>query len=249
MYLLIALISLNYHFAASYLNTPPEFVSKCYIKKPNFEECSTKAVQKLFSAIPKGVPEIGLEPLDPLRIPFVRILQGGGPVSVNASLTNVTVLGFGSTRIVANTVDPKTYDFHTKLHLPKLRIDGNYILLGRILVIPLTGRGKCWFEAKDVEIYVKSDVDLYKKDGFNFYNVTKAHVKFSIGGLKLFMGNLFDGVKALEDTTNAYLNANWKPVADSLHPILVNTIEDIMLDILQRVFNNIPADFFVPDFD
>lgn len=79
---------------------------------------------------------------------FFKILQGGGPVSVNASLNNVTVVGFGNSQILSNIVDADNYDFYTKLRLPKLRIDGNYNLLGRILVIPLRGNGKCWFEAR-----------------------------------------------------------------------------------------------------
>lgn len=109
-------------------------------------------------------------------------------------------------------------------------------------------------------------MDLIEKEGFHFFNVTGVHVKFTIGGLKLNMGNLFDGHRILgnktqnqtreslnplfclsEASTNAYLNANWKPVAESLNPILSKTIEDLMIDILQHVFNNIPADFFVGD--
>lgn len=79
---------------------------------------------------------------------LLQILQGGGgPVTVNASLSDVTVLGFGNTTILYNSVNPKTYDFFTKLHLPRLRIDGNYELIGRILVIPLRGKGICWFDA------------------------------------------------------------------------------------------------------
>ncbi|XP_018562542.1 uncharacterized protein LOC108904454 isoform X2 [Anoplophora glabripennis] len=222
------------------------------IKEPKeiFVNCSTHAVQILFNEIPKGVAEIGLEKLDPLYVPMISILQGGGgPVTVNASLSNVTVLGFGNTKIVHNSVDPKTFDFYTKLHLPRLRIDGNYDLFGRILVIPLKGRGTCWFDAKDLEIIVKSDIIMEKHDGFQFFNVTKVHVKFSIGGLKLHMYNLFDGIKALEDSTNTYLNANWRPVAESLSPILSKTIEDIMIDILRKVFDNIPANFFLGDLD
>lgn len=140
-------------------------------------------------------------------------------MNVNASLTNVTVVGFGNSQILLNTVDPVKYDFYTKLRLPKIRIEGNYNLLGRILLIPLRGKGKCWFEAsmlhfgfgndfwiycwfflnflEDLDIAVNSDVDLYNKDSFKFYNVTGVHVKYSIGGLKLYMGNLFDGIKSL----------------------------------------------------
>ncbi|XP_056644323.1 circadian clock-controlled protein daywake-like isoform X1 [Diorhabda sublineata] len=222
------------------------------IKDPReiFINCSTHAVQQLFNQIPKGVPEIGLQVLDPLKIPVLNVIQGGrGPVTVNASLDNVTVIGFGNTKILYNSVDPKTYDFYTKLSLPRLRIDGNYELLGKILVIPLRGKGKCWFDAQNLDINVKSDVIMEKHDGFDFFNVTDVHVTFNIGGLKLHMGNLFDGIKALEESTNEYLNANWRPVADSLSPILSKTIEDIMLDILQRVFDNIPANFFLGDLE
>ncbi|XP_028129004.1 uncharacterized protein LOC114325203 [Diabrotica virgifera virgifera] len=236
----------------AFLDKQPPFVKTCMIKEPRniFINCSTNAVQELFNEIPKGLPEIGLQVLDPLQLPILNILQGGGgAVTVNASLDNVTVVGFGKTKILYNSVDPKTYDFYTKLSLPRLRIDGNYELLGKILVIPLRGKGALWFDAKNLEINVRSDVVMQKHDGFDFFHVTKAHVKFSIGGLKLHMGNLFDGIKALEESTNAYLNANWKPVAESLNPILSKTIEDIMLDILQKVFDNIPANFFLGDLE
>lgn len=47
-----------------------------------------------------GLPEIGLQPLDPLKIPKIRILQGEGPVNVNAALDDVTVTGFGKTEVL-----------------------------------------------------------------------------------------------------------------------------------------------------
>ena len=40
--------------------------------------------------------------IDPMNIDRIRILQGQGPVSVNASLTKVTVIGFGKTEVVEN---------------------------------------------------------------------------------------------------------------------------------------------------
>ncbi|KAL3276724.1 hypothetical protein HHI36_012094 [Cryptolaemus montrouzieri] len=233
---------------AGFYKTQPDFVKTCVLHDPNFINCSTHAVQILFNKIPDGLPEIGLPPLDPLKLDRLQILQGGGgPVTVNASLTNITIRGFGKTDVLYNSVHPKTFDFLTKLHLDRLRLEGNYHLLGRILVIPLRGRGNCWFDAKNISIVAKSDVKMEKRHGFHFYNITGIHVKFDIGGLKFHMGNLFDGIKALEDSTNAYLNANWRPVAESLNPILTKTVEDIMLGILRTVFDNLPADFFLAD--
>lgn len=70
-------------------------------------------------------------------------------MTVNASLANVTVVGFGKTLVAKNTVDPVNHDFHTELKLPRLRIDGKYEMFGKILVIPLQGRGSCWFDASE----------------------------------------------------------------------------------------------------
>lgn len=46
-------------------------------------------------------------------------------------------------------------------------------------------------------IDIISDSKLYNKDDFVFFNVTGAHVKYNIGGLKLRMNNLFDGIESL----------------------------------------------------
>lgn len=46
-------------------------------------------------------------------------------------------------------------------------------------------------------IDIVSDVKMYEKDGFVFFNVTGAHVKYNIGGLSLRMNHLFDGIKSL----------------------------------------------------
>lgn len=43
-------------------------------------------------------------------------------------------------------VNPIDYSWETYLFVPKIRIEGNYHMQGRILVIPLNGHGKCWFE-------------------------------------------------------------------------------------------------------
>lgn len=50
-----------------------------------------------------------------------------------------------------------------------------------------------------------------------------------------------------EESTNTYINSNWRPVAESLYPILVKTIEDILYVVLKQLFDSVPADFFIGD--
>lgn len=119
--------------------------------------------------------------IDPMKIDSIRILQGQGPVSVNASLSKVTVSGFSRTKVVENKyfyrfytielgklfflnelrlmsiffffaffrVSSKDFSWETTIKLPKMRLEGNYHMRGRILVIPLNGRGKCFFEPSE----------------------------------------------------------------------------------------------------
>ncbi|KAL0881075.1 hypothetical protein ABMA27_002203 [Loxostege sticticalis] len=244
----LLIVTMVLHFStAEHYKTKPSFVKTCLKSDPEFDECSRDAVQQLFVALGPGLPEIDMPPLDPLKIPKIRILQGEGPVNVNAALDDVTVTGFGKTEVLISQVDGKTYNFYTKVRVPKIRIEGTYDLKGKILLIPLVGRGNCWFEPTNMTIDIVSDVKLYEKDDFVFFNVTAAHVKYNIGGLKLRMNNLFDGIDSLEDSTNAYLNANWRPVSESLRPILSKTIEDILITFLQQLFHNLPANFMIGD--
>lgn len=241
---LVMFVNLSF---ADYYKTKPNFVKTCFKKDPEFEDCSKEAVQNLFNALGPGLPEIDIPTLEPLHIPKIRILQGDGPVNVNAALDDVVITGFGKTEVLLSQVDGKTYDFYTRVRVPKLRIEGTYDLRGKILLIPLVGRGLCWFEPTNMTIDIVSDVKLYEKDNFLFFNVTGAHVKYNIGGLKLRMNNLFDGIKSLEDSTNSYLNANWRPVSESLRPILSKTIEDILLEFMQQLFHNLPANYMIGD--
>lgn len=52
-----------------------DFVKTCMITRPKaeFVNCSTHAVQTLFNEIPKGNEDIGLQILDPLKVPVVKV--------------------------------------------------------------------------------------------------------------------------------------------------------------------------------
>ncbi|XP_023954809.2 uncharacterized protein LOC112058318 [Bicyclus anynana] len=246
-FILFIVITVLQYSTAEHYKTKPSFIRTCFKGDPEFDDCSKDAVQNLFNALGPGLPEIDLPSLDPLNIPQIRILQGDGPVNVNAALDNVVVTGFGKTEVLLSQVDGRTYDFYTKVRVPKIRIEGTYDLRGKILLIPLVGSGLCWFEPSNMTIDIVSSVKLYEKSGLPFFNVTQCHVKYNIGGLKLHMSNLFDGISSLEESTNAYLNANWRPVSESLRPILSKTIEDILLGFMQQIFHNLPANFMIGD--
>lgn len=72
-WLILVRFSLNFCAPFSVFKILAHYVTTCQIKKPDFVNCSTNAVQKLFDEIPSGIPEIGLDPLDPLKVPIIKV--------------------------------------------------------------------------------------------------------------------------------------------------------------------------------
>lgn len=51
----------------------------------------------------------------------------------------------------------------------------------------------------------------------------------------------------LEESTNQYLNENWRPVNDGLKGVIANTIEDILVRIMRKIFDQVPASYLIKD--
>lgn len=51
----------------------------------------------------------------------------------------------------------------------------------------------------------------------------------------------------LEDSTNAFLNENWKAASDAFNPLIKKTIEDTTVEVLNKAFNFVPAKYIISD--
>lgn len=98
-----------------------------------------------------------------------------------------------------------------------------------------------------MKIKLRTLSNLYELDGHKFYNVTSTRVTFTVSGLKLRIENLFNGAKELEESTNVFFNQNWETALDALRPIITKTIEDILLDLMAKIFHHIPGEWLVPN--
>lgn len=96
-----------------------------------------------------------------------------------------------------------------------------------------------------MKIKLRTNSNFYELDGHTFYNVTSTKVTFTVSGLKLRIDGLFNGVKELEDGTNIFLNENWESALEAIRPIIAKTIEDILLDLMSKIFRHLPAEWLV----
>ncbi|XP_068158105.1 uncharacterized protein [Drosophila tropicalis] len=234
-----------------YYSEKPSFLPSCRIYEPGFTKCSTNSVQKLIDQLGIGIPEVleSFGPFDPMRVRDIIFKQDNNEVAtLRANLTELVVKGFSKTKIKESRVSKKDFSWQTKLFLPKMRLDGKYKMNGRILLIPLSGSGNIFIEIENLDILMLTKTRLYEKGGFTFDNVTSVRVHLNITRVRTHLDNLFNGrSKEVERSTNQFFNDNWRDFYEALRPLIVETVESILLEVMSLVFNLIPANFFVED--
>ncbi|KAH8356011.1 hypothetical protein KR200_007457 [Drosophila serrata] len=229
----------------------PSYIESCRIYEPEFTKCSTRSIQAFMNQLIKGIPEIeeSFGPIDPMRQDQLVFKQDNSDVAtLAANLTEMKIRGFGQMVIKESKVSKKDFSWQTKIYLPTMSMDGMYKMVGRILLVPLHGAGKISMKIDDLDILMSTKTHLYEKGGYTFYNITSVKVKLEVGKVYTNMENLFNGhSKDVERSTNLFFNENWQDLFEALRPLVDETVERTLLDLLYKTFSIFPASFFVED--
>ncbi|XP_032593499.1 protein takeout [Drosophila grimshawi] len=234
-----------------YYTEKPSYIESCRINEPDFTNCSTRSIQGFLNAVIEGIPEIeeSFGPIDPMKQDQLSFNQENSDiVSISANITDLVISGFGKMVINYFRVSKKDFSWQDHIYIPKMRIDGNYKMLGRVLIIPLHGSGTLFIEIDELNIFMNATTRIYEKGGYTFFSAIAVSVKLYVGRVWTYMDNLFNGhSKDVERSTNEFFNENWREFYEALHPLIVETVERTLFDLLKKMFNLMPANFFVED--
>ncbi|VVD01868.1 unnamed protein product [Leptidea sinapis] len=145
------------------------YVNKC---KSDDSKCAKEASALLIPMFGDGIPELGIEPVDPL---LIKKSDASSP-NLKLILTDYTVSG------LKNCIPKKVkYDKSKSKILLKLlctaQLEGTYDMKGQLLILPLEGNGPIHVTLNKAEISIELDLDEIEKDGVKYWNI-KDH-KFS----------------------------------------------------------------------
>ncbi|KAI9584812.1 uncharacterized protein LOC119634344 [Glossina fuscipes] len=241
----------NYSNAFDYFREKPSYIKSCKIYEPEFTKCSTESIQMLITQLSKGIPEFEgiVRRLDPFILDDIDFNQANTEAAnLYAHLTNLTATGLSKLQIKESRVSKRDFSWLTTILVPKLRLEGQYKLNGRVLVLTLQGEGHMFIEMDDLAVVMRTKTKLIEKDGFTFYNITELRAEIEIGNLRTQFDDLFGGNnKEIEKSTNESFNKNWREFFEALRPLITETVERILFDLLSNVFLAMPATFFVED--
>ncbi|XP_058062405.1 uncharacterized protein LOC131212527 [Anopheles bellator] len=217
----------------------PEWLRECRRQNPNEDDCFKRMFEGTFPYIAKGIPEIGVQPFDPLRIESIQVSRGSGGLTLSGGFKKLSIKGPSNTTVRRASLDFDKKVLSFDLEIPKLRIDAVYNLKGNVLLLPLVGDGDVTMTLKNVKtaVVTKFSVRPLPEDAIF---IDEMKVTFLVGGMRIHLDNLFQGNQVLGASLNLFLNQNANEVIAELRSDLEYGLADIFTGLWNELFNKLP---------
>lgn len=238
----VAVSCLLFHFAE--LSKIPSYIKVCKRNDPKLNDCIINSIETLRPYLLKGIPELEVPSMEPLTLPEVLVARGAG---IRAVGKNIDISGPGSFVIKKLNVDLSNYQVDIAVDLPFLTFDGEYEVSGRLLVLPLKGKGPVKANATNCKADVVLRARTVKKEAGDYLHFYNMDIDITIGGYHVQLDNLFNGDKLLGDATNAALNENPKELIAYLKPIIEKTVGNIILEIANKITQHFTLEELLPE--
>ncbi|PNF31864.1 Protein takeout, partial [Cryptotermes secundus] len=222
------------------------FLKVCRRSDPKLNECVMSSVEGLRSHLATGIPEFGIPSCEPLQIKQLVFNQGHGAVTLTSTYTDIKVYGPTEFRLDTVRIDLDKKSVRIKLWLPHLRMTSHYKIDGRVLIMPISGRGYNEGNYTDIDATCSVQGEHITIGGNTHYSVKSFDVKFSVGDARLYLGDLFNGDRELGDAMNLFLNENWKNIATELQPLLEVKIGQLFKEFSNKIYHKFTLEQLLP---
>ncbi|KAB0793231.1 hypothetical protein PPYR_12851 [Photinus pyralis] len=231
---------LLFGFAAA-LSLPSEF-KRCSLSDPKREECLRDAIQHAFPLLKNGLPEFNFPPLEPTRIESMTIGEGHGSVDIRQTYKNVELHGMSEVKV--NSISLEEAGDVATLSLTgiydKLRMEADYEIDGRVLLLSVHGKGRCVINLYNVTANPTIISKQYEKNGTTYSRIETFNASTNPKKVDFHFENLFDGNEILGREVNNLINAEWEVVFGDVKPALDIALGAIFKRIANIIYTKVP---------
>ncbi|KAG5886294.1 hypothetical protein JTB14_001513 [Gonioctena quinquepunctata] len=217
----------------------PSSFGRCSVKDPNMDECLEKNVENAIHYLKAGSPELGLDTFDPLHIPELIIGQGKGPVNVAQHYKDIDLYGLTDSKVQYVHADFDKKMLFARSTTPELRLQGQYTMNGRILLLPMVGNGPMNLTLVNTKINHTITAEPFEKKGKAYWRIKSYTVTLRPERLIYKFDNLFDGDARLGPEINKVLNDNWNEIFTDVRDGYEQSFGIIFHGLANRVFSRV----------
>jgi hypothetical protein len=113
------------HFISSSIPSA-YFIEKCYRDDPEVDDCLQYSGNKLAGYLHEGIPELGLDNVEPVVIDEISIALGEGPDAYRATFSNIETYGVSNISLAKVRSDIDTYQFQLTYEIPRIKVRSNF---------------------------------------------------------------------------------------------------------------------------
>ncbi|KAF2887461.1 hypothetical protein ILUMI_18713 [Ignelater luminosus] len=219
----------------------PDYFPRCFIDDPNLNDCLLKAFNTMRPYVKKGVEAVGILPFEPLILPAFAISQDNAAANYSITLWNFTIRGIDNYKVKEINYNPETLIFSTKMEFDDLPLYTMYEMSGRLLHIPLEGKGfQLVTFLGPINATIRVEGELVEVDGVEYYNTTNVKVTESIKDVEVTVQGLFGGDEELGRITNNLLNQFSIESIQTITPALEQFTEEMFMGFMKSLTGSIP---------
>ncbi|GLH11346.1 Protein takeout [Gryllus bimaculatus] len=223
---------------------PPTF-KLCPRNDPNTVPCLEEAVDGAIKELASGLKDFGIPSLEPLQIPQLGIgdPNSDAPVNLKINFTDIRIYNISNAKTSNVKLDYDTFILSGHERVNFIYAEGNYVMDGRILLIPAKGEGKVSFTLTNLQVDLAMKGEKYAKKDKEFLKITEFPVNI-YEPEKIFFNfeNLFNGDKTLGSSINNLVNENWKEIWPQLQDPLQQFLSYSFREYARRIFDKVSLD-------
>lgn len=224
-----------------------------------------------------GIPELGLEPIEPLVIPRLGMTNGQGNVRVNAIFTDINCRGAGSYNVTKASANIKNYRLDLQLALPKVELRGQYNVTGQVLVLPIQSYGQFWARiGKSLEqffffinyfcnnIWILMNLRIiplaekisaiariqgveFLRDNVRYMRISRMLVDFKLGKTAFRIDDALNRNNVIGQAMNQFLNENSNEIIEEMRKPASESIAKHFQGFLNQAFEKLPLKVWLRD--
>ncbi|CAH0397522.1 unnamed protein product [Chilo suppressalis] len=215
----------------------PSYVTPCNISDKHLSQCVKEQIIVCLPKFTKGIPELKVPSLDPIKLDDIKIGGNG----LDLTFFEASMEGISDSKVTDFKINLGEVDEEFSLSFKSnFTLKAKYEVDGRILILPIKGKGDAFVYAQGVEVQISSKLTHFKNNKGEHLKLATPTYKYDIELTTFDLQNLFNGNKQLADTTLQFANQNWKQLMDELAPPAIKQIVVTGVKAINKFFASVP---------
>jgi hypothetical protein len=221
------------------------FLNKCSRSDPQLNACLKKTFNNLKPYLARGIPEIGLPPMEPLKVDALGIENTAGNIRIKGVFSNVVNAGASNFTVKEVRSDLNKLRLDLGLHIPHIKSRGRYEVNGQVLLLPIISHGDFYAEFTDINAIAKMYGKQIIKNGEAYMTVEKMVVDFVMKNARFRVKD--QGHQQLNEVINQFLNQNSNELMQEMRKPASQSIAKVFKKLLDTAFVNLPMRLWLTD--